>query len=60
MSVQPTQAAKVCIAVTTVLGVFVIAVVALRFYSRLRIHKVKVGADEWCILVALVSSQQQQ
>jgi hypothetical protein len=50
-----TEAAKVCIAVTTILGIVAIAVVALRFFFRLKIQKITPGADDWCILIALVS-----
>lgn len=52
-----TQAAKVCIAVTVILGTIAIAIVALRFYCRLRVQKIALGADDWCILVALVSNR---
>ncbi|KAH7394353.1 hypothetical protein BKA66DRAFT_606553 [Pyrenochaeta sp. MPI-SDFR-AT-0127] len=51
-----TQAAKVCIATTTILGVIAIAIVVLRFYCRLRVQKISLGADDWCILVALLLS----
>lgn len=55
MSQPFTQAAKVCIAVTTALGIIAIIVVALRFYCRLRVQKIKIGPDDWCSLAALVS-----
>ena len=50
-----TNAAQVCIAVTTILSVVASAFVALRFYCRLRIQKIKLGADDYTILIALVS-----
>jgi hypothetical protein len=51
-----TEAAEVCIVVTTVLGIIAIAAVALRFYCRLKVQKIPPGADDWCILIALVSA----
>ena len=50
-----TNAAQVCIAVTIILSCISITFVGLRFYCRLRIQKIKLGPDDYTILVALVS-----
>ena len=50
-----TEAAKVCIVVTTTLGLIAIITVVLRFYCRLKIQKINLGPDDWCALVAVVS-----
>lgn len=53
-----TEAAKVCIAVTTILGVVAIIAVAMRFYTRIRVQRIKLGADDWVMLVAMVSPRE--
>ncbi|KAF2118800.1 hypothetical protein BDV96DRAFT_642973 [Lophiotrema nucula] len=51
-----TRAARESLKVTVTLGVPAITFVALRFYCRLKIQKIPLGGDDWCILVALLLS----
>ena len=47
------EAATVVVTVTVILGSLAIAAVALRLYCR-RLQNVPIGADDYCVLVALV------